>query len=84
MTGALRLSLQRLGGSAGPVKRVYNIRVGRVPGIQTPEMAYKMAPMKFTNPKWNAIRLWGVYVFGASLPPLVACINHYKQYADSL
>merc|ERR1712187_610997 len=78
--GALRTSLQRLGGSSGPIKRTYNIRVGRVPGIQTPEMAYKMATIKFDNPKLKAARLWVIYCFGASLGPTISIINHYKQY----
>merc|ERR1711862_890024 len=86
MSGLLRMSLARLGGHghSGPAKRIYNIRVGTVPALQTPEAAHALRTI-YAESFVGRLCFFGIPMLVlTSIPPMMTDINHWKAYKDSL
>lgn len=74
---------QRFGG-AGPVKRMFKLRVNRAPLIATPEVWAETSVMKPGRPIHSGARLLAMMGFMFCLAPNFNVVNHYKMYAEAL
>jgi len=73
----------RLGGH-GPPKRMFKLRVGRVPLLATPEVIAETSTMKPGRPLHSYARLVSMMGFMFCMAPTFNVINHYKMYAEAL
>ena len=86
MNGALRTSLMRLGGHghSGPAKRVFKMRVNRIPALQTVEEAHALRVI-YSDNYFGQVATFAVpMLIMTCFPAIVTDFNHYKAYKDSL